>query len=108
MNLPLKPVGGVCGEAGGVCVGAQGAPSANFQIGSVGFGPHWTAEDSMAASIIRLEQENQELRAEVALLQEQARIMSRELDAQRDAACAESCRDKAEADAIGGNRWANI
>ena len=62
----------------------------------------------MAASIIRLEQENQELRAEVALLQEQARIMSRELDAHRDAACAESCRDKAEADAIGGNRWANI
>jgi len=108
MNLPLKPVGGVCGEAEGVCIGVQGAPSANFQIGSVGFGPHWTAEDSMAASIIRLEQENQELRAEVALLQEQARIMSRELDAHRDAACAESCRDKAEADAIGGNRWANI
>jgi len=86
---------------------AQTAP-ANFQVGSVGFGPHWSAEDSMAASIIRLEQENEELRAEVALLQEQARIMSRELDAHRDAACAESCRDKAEADALGGNRWANI
>lgn len=82
--------------------------SAQFEVGSIGFGPHWTAEDSMAASIIRLEQENQELRAEVALLQEQARIMSRELDAHRDAACAKSCRDKAEADAIGGNRWANI
>ena len=58
----------------------------------------------MAASIIRLEQENEELKAEVALLQEQARIMSRELDTYRDAACREKCRDKAAAD--GG--WANI
>lgn len=108
MNLPLKPVGGVCGEAGGVCIGVQGAPPATFSIGEVGFGPQWSAEDSMAASIIRLEQENEELRAEVALLQEQARIMARELDAYRDDACRESCHEKAAADAIGGNRWANI
>ena len=97
-------------DAGAVNLGgfAQTA-SAQFEVGSIGFGPHWNnAEDAMAASIIRLEQENQELRAEVALLQEQARIMSRELDAHRDAACAESCRDKAEADAVGGNKWANI
>jgi hypothetical protein len=95
-------------DAGAVSFGGTQAAPAQFEVGSIGFGPHWSAEDSMAASIIRLEQENQELRAEVALLQEQARIMSRELDARRDAACAESCRDKAEADAIGGNRWANI
>lgn len=72
----------------------------------------------MAASIIRLEQENQELRAEVALAEaeriEMAKMLrserqahakcQNELDAYRDAACADKCRDKAAAD--GG--WANI
>jgi hypothetical protein len=95
-------------DAGAVSFGGTQAAPAQFTVGAVGFASHWSAEDSMAASIIRLEQENQELRAEVALLQEQARIMARELDGYRDAACAESCRDKAEADAIGGNGWANI
>lgn len=88
-NLPLKPVGGVGGEAGGVCVGAQGAPSATFSIGSVGFGPHWSAEDSMAASIIRLEQENQELRAEVALAEAERIELAKMLRSEREmhAAC---------------------
>jgi predicted RNase H-like nuclease (RuvC/YqgF family) len=44
-------------------------------VGEIGFGPSWSAEDSMAASIIRLEQENQELRAEVALLREEQSIL---------------------------------
>jgi hypothetical protein len=58
----------------------------------------------MAASIIRLEQENDELRAEVALLREEQLILQRKLESERDEDCRESCRDKAAAD--GG--WANI
>jgi cell division protein FtsB len=49
----------------------------------VGFGPGWSAEDSMAASIVRLECEADELRAEVAMLQEQARIITEERDEAR-------------------------
>jgi hypothetical protein len=79
----------------------------------------------MAASIIRLECENDELRARVAVLEAEQQIIVRERDEARDAvltlrreraaqdamieslrdeACRESCRDKAAAD--GG--WANI
>jgi hypothetical protein len=77
------------------------------------------------ASIVRAECEADELRAEVAMLQAQARIIAEERDdardtvlklrreraaqdaviaTYRDEACRESCRDKAAAD--GG--WANI
>jgi len=93
-------------------------------VGNVTIGPahpFWSAEDSMAASIIRLEQENDELRAEVALLRAQADILQANVEkarkragvlykcwikaeSERDEACRESCRDKAAAD--GG--WANI
>ena len=69
----------------------QTAP-ANFTVGAVGFGPCWSdglyeeardagvctacgMGDSMAASIIRLEQENSELKAEVALLLEERNIL---------------------------------
>ena len=55
------------------------AASAQFQVGCVGFGAGWTAEDSMALSIIRLKQENQELRAEVALLLEERNILRAKL-----------------------------
>jgi hypothetical protein len=55
--------------------GHNNAASAQFQVGCVGFGAGWTAEDSMALSIIRLKQENQELRAEVALLLEERNIL---------------------------------
>lgn len=100
--------GGYQQKAGAVELGGSAqAALAQFTVGDIGFGPAWGAEDSMAASIIRLEQENQELRAEVALLQEQARIMARELDGYRDAACEESCRDKEAADRAGGNAWSN-
>jgi hypothetical protein len=58
----------------------------------------------MAASIIRLEQENDELRAEVAILREEQLILQRKLESERDEDCRESCRDKAAAD--GG--WSNI
>jgi hypothetical protein len=41
---------------------------------------NYSAEDAMAASIVRLECEAEELRAEVALLREQARILAGERD----------------------------
>ncbi len=59
--------------------GCNQTASAQFQVGAVGFGTNWSAEDSMAASIIRLECEKSELEAEVALLREQARIMQKRI-----------------------------
>lgn len=93
MNLPLKPVGGVGGEAGGVCVGAQGAPSATF-----------SAEDAMAESIVRIQRELEECQAQCALYEAERVIMQRTIEGLRDHLCADKCRDKAAAD--GG--WANI
>lgn len=122
MNLPLeRTVSGSSGNAGGVGIGVPGAPSAHFSVGAVGFGPSWQDDepslramyDVACASIIRLEQENQELRAESAVAEQERAILVRELERlremvaderARDAACAEKCRDKAAAD--GG--WGNI
>jgi hypothetical protein len=64
--------------AGGTLGGAANAGPAPLTVGAVGFGPNWTTEDSMAASIIRLECENDELRAEVALLREEQAILKRQ------------------------------
>ncbi len=91
MNLPDVHNGGTDGNAGAVAFGgpSQAAP-ANFTVGQVGFGPSWTVEDSMAASIIRLEQELAEAKATIESL--------------RDVLCEYKCRDKAAAD--GG--WSNI
>jgi len=61
----------------------QAAPAHPLTVGAVGFGPSWSAEDSMAASIVRLECEADELRAEVAMLMEQARIITEERDEAR-------------------------
>lgn len=59
-------------------------------VGRVDFGESsqarsasYSAEDSMAASIVRLECEAEELRATLAMLQEQARILAEERDAAR-------------------------
>lgn len=71
--------GGNQQKAGAVSFGGTQAALAQFTVGQIGFGPAWTAEDSMAASIIRLEQENQELRAEVALLREEQNILRAKL-----------------------------
>ena len=72
--------GGIHQNAGAVDLGGSAqAALAKFTVGEIGFGPHWSAEDSMAASIIRLEQENQELRAEVALLLEERNILRSKL-----------------------------
>jgi len=78
-------VGGNHTDAGAGAFGGHNNPApAQFTVGEIGFGPAWSAEDSMAASIIRLEQENQELRAEVALLREQARLLQAERDEARN------------------------
>jgi hypothetical protein len=45
----------------------------------------YSTEDAMAASIVRLECEAEELRATVAMLQEQARILAEERDMAREA-----------------------
>lgn len=68
-------VGENCG-AGGALGSAANAGPATFMVGHVGFGPGWSVEDAMAASIVRLEHENEELRAEVALLREERAILA--------------------------------
>ena len=120
---------GETGSRGGAGIGAsaQAAPAhPSYTVGAVGFGPSWQDDepslrqmyDAACASIVRLECELDELRAEVALAEaeriEMAKMLrsereahakcQNELDGYRDDACRESCRDKAAAD--GG--WANI
>ena len=112
---------------GGTLRGAfDAAPANSLTVGAVGFGPTWQDDepslramyDAACASIIRLEQENQELRAEVALAEaeriEMAKMLRSEreahakcqnaLETYRDEACRESCRDKAAADGGWDNR----
>ncbi len=86
MNFPTnKPSQGGVGNAGAVSIGVLGAASAQLSVGAVGFGPHWNnTEDAMAASIIRLECQKDELNAETALLREQARIMQGQIAELRD------------------------
>ena len=109
-------------NAGAVAFGGpQQAAPAQFQVGAVGFGPAGTVEDSMAASIIRLEQENQELRAANAVAEQEREILLREMKRLREQIATyqatrltdeddirESCRDKEAADRIGGNPWSNF
>ncbi len=65
---------------------ANAAPAHPMTVGAVGFGPAWTMEDSMAASIVRLECEKSELEAEVAMLKEAMLLLAKERDAARFAA----------------------
>jgi hypothetical protein len=98
--------GGYQEKAGAVELGgsAQAAPAHPLVVGELGFGPSWTMEDSMAASIVRLECEKEELIARVAVLEEEQKILKGTIDGLRDALCSYKCADKAAAD--GG--WANI
>jgi hypothetical protein len=101
----MNSEGGNHQKAGAVAFGgSQKAASAQFTVGEIGFGPTWSAEDSMAASIIRLQCEKSELEAEVALLREEQRILHGTIESLRDTLCSYKCADKAAAD--GG--WANI
>ena len=82
----MNSEGGYHQKAGAVELGGSSqAALAKFTVGEIGFGPHWSAEDSMAASIIRLEQENQELRAEVALAEAERIEMAKMLRSEREA-----------------------
>jgi hypothetical protein len=65
---------------------ADAAPAHHMTVGAVGFGPAWTMEDSMAASIVRLECEKSELEAEVAMLKESMLLLAKERDEARFAA----------------------
>jgi chromosome segregation ATPase len=110
--------GGDSGAGGSLGTAAHAGPAHPMTVGAVGFGPAWTMEDSMAASIVRLEQEAEELRATNALAEQERAILVREMErlreqiadyrntieSLRDQLCADKCRDKAAAD--GG--WANI
>lgn len=87
MNLPHRQAASPGGDnrAGGDGIGTVANPPAQpLVVGSVGFGPAWTVEDSMAASIIRLEQELEEANARIAVLEEQARILVAERDEARE------------------------
>lgn len=88
MNFPLnKPSHRGGGNSGGVGIGVPGAPpEESFTVGAVGFGPHWSnTEDSMAASIIRLECEADELRAGAALAEAERIEMAKMLRSEREA-----------------------
>ena len=79
--------------------GSNKAASVGYPVGAIHFGPAWEDDsvqlthkgwgqitDGMAKSIVRLECEAEELRAEVAMLREQARILAEERDEAREAA----------------------
>jgi hypothetical protein len=115
MNLPTQTQG-CAGEAGAVELGgsSQAAP-VNLSVGRVAFGL-WQDEPSLrelydiaCASIVRIEQENDELRARVAVLEEEQRILARKYAPRlTDEELAEEVRHKYEADRVGGHEWGNI
>ena len=82
--------GGTSRGGDGIGAVAYAAP-AQLSVGAVGFGPTWQDDEpslrpmyeSACQTIVRLECEADELRAEVALLQEQARIVAEERDEAR-------------------------
>jgi hypothetical protein len=79
--------GGDSGAGGSLGTAAHAGPAhPHYQVGAVGFGPAWTMEDSMAASIVRLECEKSELEAEVAMLKEAMLLLAKERDEARFAA----------------------
>jgi cell division protein FtsB len=101
----MTSVRGNQADAGaGTFGGCNQTASAQFQVGAVGFGLHWSAEDSLAAANVRLHYELEEANARVAVLEEEQRILKATIEGLRDALCEYKCHDKARAD--GG--WANI
>ena len=65
--------------------GSNKAALVGYPVGAINFAPSYSAaEDAMARSIVRLECEAEELRATVAMLQEQARILAEERDEARE------------------------
>ena len=81
-TLPIGQAASQWGDSGagaGLGTGANAGPAHPFMVGAVGFGPAWTIEDSMAASIVRLEQELEEANARIAVLEEEQKILARGL-----------------------------
>jgi hypothetical protein len=88
-NDKRSPLGGNNAGAGNLGDSAT-APANSLTVGAVGFGPSWDEEPSLrdiydqaCRTIVRLECEADELRAEVALMTEQARILTEERDEAR-------------------------
>ena len=86
MNLPLEL--GDSGNAGGVSIGVLGAPSAqSLTVGEIGFGPTWQDDepslremyDAACATIIRLECEADENKAQLATYEVERGILEKEL-----------------------------
>jgi len=94
MNLPTQTQG-CAGKAGAVELGGSAnAASANFTVGEIGFGPNWQDDepnlrqlyDAACRSIVRLECEADELRAENAMLKQGMVLLAKERDEARFAA----------------------
>jgi len=97
--------GGNLQKAGaGTFGGCTQTASAQFTVGEIGFGPSWSAEDSMAAANVRLHYELEEANARIAVLEQEQGILKATIKGLRDTLCSYKCADKASAD--GG--WANI
>ena len=93
MNLPTRQAESLRGDnnnsgGGGVLRGTfDAAPAHPLTVGEIGFGPCWHDDeptlrelyDKACQSIVRLECEADELRAEVALLREEQAILRAKL-----------------------------
>jgi len=88
-------------------------------LGNVSFGPArslWEEQptlrelyDQACQGLVRAECEIEELRARVAVLEEEQRILAREYAPRlTDEELAEEVRHKYEADRVGGHEWGNI
>jgi hypothetical protein len=88
-------------------------------LGNVSFGPAqtlWEEQPTLrelyeqaCAGLVRAECENDELRARVAVLEEEQRILARKYAPRlTDEELREEVRHKYEADRVGGHEWGNI
>lgn len=83
-NLPTGQAAHKTSGGGGALGGPiQAAPAHPLTVGSVGFGPMWEDQPSLrelydqaVSGLVRAEREVEELRAEVALLREERRILT--------------------------------
>jgi hypothetical protein len=105
------------GAGGSLGAVEQAGPAhPGYTVGAVGFGSCWEQEptlrelyDIACATIVRQESEAEELRARVAVLEEEQRILTRK-HAPRltDEELREEVHHKYEADRVGGHEWGNI
>lgn len=89
MNFPTnKPSQGGVGNAGAVGIGVPGAASAqSFTVGEIGFGPTWQDDepslremyDRACQTIVRLECEAEENKAQLATYEVERGILEKEL-----------------------------